>query len=153
MKETTKKVRLIFVPTDHRVLEPGEWLLLNPKKNKLYVPAAGGQYRRMAMAGYLPVRPYLVCDDEITGKDISYGVAIFDKDRDAYYKVVATPNSIWGCQIILFNKEVKEDFDIRAMNILMVSNGGECKIQMEIDETDEEKTRVKYINGKVVIVI
>lgn len=164
MKELEKLVKFILVPCKETELKPEHWLLLSPK-NELHIPAAGGQYRRMIQGGYVPVKPYFVSGDSITGKDISRGSSILDKERDAYYKVAATPEQIHGCQIIMFSNGVKENFDVIAMNLILRMNGGGCKIQAEyngvitenadeiIAEIKSGKLKPKLENGKVIITI
>lgn len=161
MKELTKLVKLIFVPCKAEDLKPEHWLLLNTKKQTLHIPAAGGQYRRMIQYGYIPVKPYLVSNDEIKEKDwflwANNGVEengytleqakklsnthVLNTNYKIQHKVIATPEQIFGSQIIMFNEGVKENFDEKAMGIILRMNGGACKIQTELE------------NGKVVITI
>lgn len=88
MKELTKLVKLILVPCQADDLKPEHWLLLNPKKNVLHIPAAGGQYRRMIQYGYVPVKPYLVSDDEIKEKDLPCEVVMNDDHSEGRLRTI-----------------------------------------------------------------
>jgi len=202
MKELEKLVKLIFIRCNEEELKASEWLLMNVSKKTLHVPAAGGEYRRLIQSGeYIPVKPYLVSDDNIKESDLPCNVIMNDehpegrlrtifeiyksefgeqlmiddpKDpnrgygfltKDECFKVIATPEQIHGCEIILFNNGVKENFDVRAMNLILRMNGGGCKIQTEyngsitlnedeiLSEIKAGKLKPKLENGKVVITI
>lgn len=169
-KELTKLVKLILVPlTAEEIKEviAAHWLLSNSKslnekrEYKLHIPAAGGEYRRLIASGnYTAVKPYLICEfgevklgdlimntlDNLVGECILVP-SKEEMEEGEYVKVIATPDQIFNSQIIMFNEGVKENFDHRAMGIILNMNNGSCKIQMETE------TAPKLENGKVVIVI
>lgn len=148
-----KQVKFILVPLtaeDVKSIKPEHWLLLSPKKSVLHIPAAGGEYRRLMQAGYTPVKPYLVSDDEFEEGlmwDSNFQKITSYKGESKTYlknrckKVIATPEQIWGGQIIPFDDGIELDLTLEYMNHILRLNNGECKIQK------------KLVSGKVVIVI
>lgn len=56
------KGKLVFIKCKSEDLEPKQWLLR--MGNRIIIPAAGGEYRRMQQNGFAPIKPIIISETE-----------------------------------------------------------------------------------------
>ncbi len=96
----TKKYKVVIIPSNEETINNGDIVLCHAKPEGIHSSIVGTMAiwnnnslsQKERLKYYKPQHIYFISDEEINGKMISNGSAIFIKTEDAYYKCVATTN-------------------------------------------------------------